>query len=254
MQIGMWNGLVNSLFEDTSHRFGPGGDLFSIVAAGLQAQHGHSIYSVGGHVSGVPYCYGFRYAPIVAYVMAVTLCRLPAVVAYGLWRILCEMTLLKNILLTWDRSPDRKTAMLTAAMWLAFTPYFIELFVGQFTFVAVSISLWAQVSWQDGETSPRNYRVSRRGDLFWAAAFWLQMMPGIFIPIALLRGRYKGVVAGILVLLATSVFYFTRCPADWLTFLSPNITLKPTPGRCQPGSDGAIVAGGYPFGNPTGFT
>lgn len=43
-------GWLNPLFNDTMHRFGPGGDFFSIYAAGVKARAGESVYTVGGHV------------------------------------------------------------------------------------------------------------------------------------------------------------------------------------------------------------
>ena len=43
-------GWLNPLFNDTMHRFGPGGDFFSSYAAGVKARAGESVYTVGGHV------------------------------------------------------------------------------------------------------------------------------------------------------------------------------------------------------------
>jgi hypothetical protein len=63
------------------HRFGPGGDFFSIYAAGLKARLGESIYSVGGHTDLVPYAYPYRYPPIVAYTLGALLSLLPAMSA-----------------------------------------------------------------------------------------------------------------------------------------------------------------------------
>ena len=63
-------GWLNPLFNDTMHRFGPGGDFFSIYAAGVKARAGESVYTIGGHVEAVPSA--FRYAPLVAYTVAYT--------------------------------------------------------------------------------------------------------------------------------------------------------------------------------------
>jgi len=65
-------GWLNPLFNDTCHRFGPGGDFFSIYAAGVKGRAGESVYTIGGHVETVPYAYAFRYAPLVAYTVAYT--------------------------------------------------------------------------------------------------------------------------------------------------------------------------------------
>jgi hypothetical protein len=88
------------VFNDTSHRFGPGCDFFSIYAAGVKAGLGESVYTIGGHVEQVPYAYAFHYAPVVAYTLGLVLSWLPALTAYGVWLCFCELALLRNIRLT----------------------------------------------------------------------------------------------------------------------------------------------------------
>lgn len=143
-------GWLNPLFNDTMHRFGPGGDFFSIYAAGVKARAGESVYTVGGHVESVPYAYAFRYAPLVAYTVGAALSCLPAIIAYAVWLIGCELALLRNVRLTLDMAPDRRTGQVAAALWLLFTPYYLELFVGQFTFITASLVFWAYLGWRDG--------------------------------------------------------------------------------------------------------
>jgi predicted double-glycine peptidase len=217
-------GWISSLFNDSAHRFGPGGDFFSIYAAGIEAFRGHSIYQIQGHVGYVPYAYPFRYAPAVGYTLAGLLSRLPAVKAYGLWLILCELTLLRNIRLTIEQTPDRSHGYRCAAMWLLFTPYFLELYVGQFTFITASLVFWAYLSWQEHAQTGVS---GRKGDLFWALAFWLKMMPILFLPVALLRGRWKALLLAAVVLLGTSALYFLRFPQDWQIFVSTNGDASP---------------------------
>ena len=55
--LSLRTGWINALFDDSMHRFGPGGDFFSIYAAGVRARQGMSVYLKGGHVSAVPYGY-----------------------------------------------------------------------------------------------------------------------------------------------------------------------------------------------------
>jgi len=206
-------GWLNPLFNDTLHRFGPGGDFFSIYAAGVKARAGESIYTVGGHVEAVPYAYAFRYAPLVAYTLGAALAALPAIAAYALWLIACELALLRSIHLTLEMAPDRRTGYMAAALWLLFTPYYLELFVGQFTFITASLVFWAYLGWQAPERRPppepprgKARRAARKAgglraegqwaggrwaDGFWAAAVWLKMMPLLFLPVVLLRGRWK---------------------------------------------------------------
>lgn len=215
-------GWLNPLFNDTCHRFGPGGDFFSLYAAGVKARAGQSVYTVGGHVPTVPYAYAFRYAPLVAYTLGAALSCLPAIAAYALWLIGCEMALLRNLRLTLALAPDRRTGYVAAALWLLFTPYYLELFVGQFTFITASLVFWAFLGWRDGARG-----AARKADWLWAAAVWLKMMPLLYLPVALLRGRWKGAVAVLLVLAATSAVYFLRFPQDWTVFAATNAQEAP---------------------------
>ena len=179
-------GWLNPLFNDTCHRFGPGGDFFSLYAASVKAHAQESVYTVGGHVETVPYAYAFRYAPLVAYTLGAALSFLPAIGAYAAWLIACELALLRNVRLTLALAPDKKTGYVAAALWLLFTPYYLELFVGQFTFITASLVFWAYLGWREPPG-----RARRRGDWLWIGAVWLKMMPLLFLPVALLRGRWQ---------------------------------------------------------------
>ena len=215
-------GWLNPLFNDTMHRFGPGGDFFSIYAAGVKARAGESIYTIGGHVETVPYAYAFRYAPLVAYTVGAALSCLPAIAAYAAWLIGCELALLRNVRLTLALAPDRRTGYVAAALWLLFTPYYLELFVGQFTFITASLVFWAYLGWREPPG-----RAGRRGDWLWVGAVWLKMMPLLFLPVALLRGRWQAALAALLVLALSSAFYFTEYPQDWGVFMGTNATEAP---------------------------
>lgn len=227
--LALRTGWLNPLFEDTQHRFGPAADFFSIYAAGVKARHGESVYTVGGHVEQVPYAYAFRYVPLVAYTLGAALSLLPALSAYGLWLVLCELALLRNIRLTWERAPDRRTGLLAAALWLLFSPYFLELYVGQFTFLTASLTFWAYLAWQDAALGKRPRAGAWwGGDLPWAGAVCLKMMPLLYLPVALLRGRWKAPMAALALLAASSGLYFARFPHDWAVFVAANADAKPT--------------------------
>ena len=42
--LSLRTGWINAFFDDSMHRFGPGGDFFSIYAAGVRARQGMSVY------------------------------------------------------------------------------------------------------------------------------------------------------------------------------------------------------------------
>lgn len=223
-------GWLNSLFNDSMHRFGPGGDFFSIYAAGVKARAGESVYTVGGHVAQVPYAYAFRYAPLVAYTLGLLSSLLAALNAYGLWLIVCELCLLRCIRLSVERAPDKPTACLVASLWLLFSPYYLELYVGQFTFVTASLVFWAYLSWQDARMAQgkARSRLNRMADACFALAVWLKMMPLLFLPLMLWRGRWKSALAIVAVLIVTSWVYFAHRPDDWAVFVDTNGEPTPT--------------------------
>jgi len=215
-------GWLNPLFNDTMHRFGPGGDFFSIYAAGVKGRAGESVYTIGGHVEAVPYAYAFRYAPLVAYTVGAALSCLPAIAAYAVWLIGCELALLRNIRLTLAMAPDKRTGCVAASLWLLFTPYYLELFVGQFTFITASLVFWAYLGWREPSRG-----AARKADWLWAAAVWLKMMPLLYLPVMLLRGRWRSALAVLLVLLASSALYFAQFPQDWTVFAATNAEEAP---------------------------
>ncbi len=220
-------GWLNPLFNDTCHRFGPGGDFFSIYAAGVKARAGASVYTIGGHVEAVPYAYAFRYAPLVAYTVGAALSCLPAIAAYAAWLIACELALLRNIRLTLALAPDKRTGYVAAALWLLFTPYYLELFVGQFTFITASLVFWAYLGWREPPRGAERQADGLWADGFWAAAAWLKMMPLLYLPVLLLRGRWKAAAVALLVLVVSSAFYFTEYPQDWGVFAATNVEEAP---------------------------
>ena len=219
-------GWLNPLFNDTMHRFGPAGDFFSLYAAGVKARAGESVYTVGGHVETVPYAYAFRYAPLVAYTLGAALSLLPAITAYAVWLIACELALLRNIRLTLALAPDKRTGYVAAALWLLFTPYYLELFVGQFTFITASLVFWAYLGWAK-KGKAENRKAVRTAVGLWAAAVCLKMMPLLYLPVTLLRGRWKSALAVGLVLMGTSAVYFAHFPRDWAVFVATNLQEAP---------------------------
>jgi hypothetical protein len=224
-------GWLNPLFNDTMHRFGPGGDFFSLYAAGVKARAGESVYTVGGHVETVPYAYAFRYAPLVAYTLGAALSLLPAITAYAVWLIACELALLRNIRLTLALAPDKRVGYTAAALWLLFTPYYLELFVGQFTFLTASLVFWAYLGWAEKENTERGNaekgKAARAADGLWVGAVCLKLMPLLYLPVALLRGRWKSAAAVGLVLAGTSGVYFAHFPHDWAVFTATNVQEAP---------------------------
>jgi hypothetical protein len=207
------------LFNDSVHRFGPGADFFALYQAGYSALHGQSIYRfIPGHTI-IPYAYPFRYLPIAAYTAGALLTLVPPAAAYALWLGLCELCLLYNVSITHRRCGGGTRGALLAALWLLFAPYFLELWVGQFTFLLGCMLFWSVLAWEDGRR--------RAAQGWWMAAVLWKPAPLLWLPMWVRdRRRWRG-VAFLVTALAAQFLYFRFFPADWSAFARENLAPLP---------------------------
>lgn len=210
-------GWLNGLFNDSSHTIGQGCDFYSIYLGAMRGRYGDSVFVPGHHPASVPYGYAFRYAPMVAYAF-IPATILPARAAYVVWIVVCELILLRNVLLTVRQSTDRSRSLAAASMWLLFSPYYLELYVGQFTFVTASLMFWAYLGWEEK---------SRSADLFYGASILMKIFPVIYAPVAFLRDRNRATLVALLLLTASSMAYFSVFHDDWYIFCNRNFGLAP---------------------------
>ena len=122
--------------------------------------------------------FGFRYLPAFALVASLFAYFQPFT-AYLLHLCCTELFLAANLYLTWRwvEGPRRGLALF---MWLAFSPYFLELYMGQVSFWAASLLFWLIV----GLHSDRRWATG----LGWAGALLIKPNALILAP-ALLRLR-----------------------------------------------------------------
>ncbi len=204
--------LVRSLFNDASHTR-RGFDFGVFYLAGQALAEGRDIYSVSG-------AFGFRYLPAFALVARLFAYFQP-LTAYFLHLCCTELLLAANLYLTWRwvEQPRRGVALF---MWLAFSPYFLELYLGQVSFWAASLLFWLIVGFHSG----RPWVAS----LCWAGALLVKPNALILAP-ALLRLRaWRVLVLGLLVGLLTSLPYFLLHPDSLATFFTANIYRAPVQG------------------------
>jgi hypothetical protein len=139
--------LVPYFFDATVLSGGRGLDFYSIYQAGHNARHGLDIYE--GDPARVPvvvpYFTPYRYLPVVAYTVGAGLSLLPPLTAYKLWVVVVELALLGCVAATYAvtrRDPDLFARL--AMMWLVFSPYYLELFMGQFSLVQAAL-VWGMM-------------------------------------------------------------------------------------------------------------
>ena len=181
--------------------------------AGQALAEGRDIYSVSG-------AFGFRYLPAFAWV-ARLFAHLPPLTAYLLHLCCTELFLAANLYLTW-RWVERPRRGWALVMWLAFTPYFLELYMGQVSFWAASLLFWLIVGLHSNRQWPAGF--------CWAGALLVKPNAFILAP-ALLRGRaWRVLVVGLLAGVFTSLPYFLLHPDSWATFFAANLYGAPHPG------------------------
>ena len=204
--------LLRPLFNDASHTR-RGFDFGVFYLAGQALVEGRDIYSVSG-------AFGFRYLPAFA-LIASFFAHFQPLTAYLLHLCCTELFLAANLYLTWRwvEEPRRGLALF---MWLAYSPYFLELYMGQVSFWAASLIFWLIV----GLHSDRRWAVG----LCWAGALLVKPNALILAP-ALLRLRaWRVLVLGLLAGLLTSLPYFLLHPDSLAAFFAANIHGSPVQG------------------------
>ena len=212
--------LVPYFFDATVLSGGRGLDFYSIYQAGYNARHGWDIYE--GDPARVeivvPYFTPYRYLPVVAYTLGAGLSLLPPLTAYKAWVVIVELTLLACAALTWRRTRgDPDLAAVLTAMWLAFTPFYLELFMGQFSLVQGALLLGMLLAVaappRTAAEPPLTAERARLLDGLWLASVLWKINTVIFAPLWLRLGRWRAVVVLGLVVAATTVPYFLAFPA-----------------------------------------
>ena len=200
------------LFNDASHTR-RGFDFGVFYLAGQALAEGRDIYSVSG-------AFGFRYLPAFALVASL-FAQFQPLTAYLLHLCCTELFLAANLYLTWRwvEGPRRGLALF---MWLAFSPYFLELYMGQVSFWAASLLFWLIV----GLHSNRRWATG----FCWAGALLVKPNALILAP-ALLRLRaWRVLVLGLLAGSLTSLPYFFLHPDSTAAFFAVNIYDAPVQG------------------------
>lgn len=202
--------VIWNLHNDTVHRKGKAADFFSVYHAGVNLDSGQSPY-LDGNDRITPYHYSFRYLPIMAY-FGKCMTAFPPYAAYCVWVLFIEavlMVLIYSILLFLDTESLQLTV---AVLLLLSSPYFLELYMGQFTFVTVAFCVTALLL--------------KRLKWLYVLSVLIKPLTVIVLPLFLKLKKYRktAVLAAAFGLLF-SVPYFYKNPGDWLIFFSSNFDL-----------------------------
>ena len=204
--------LLRPLFNDASHTR-RGFDFGVFYLAGQALAEGRDIYSVSG-------AFGFRYLPAFALIASLFAYFQP-LTAYFLHLCCTEIFLAANLYLTW-RWVEKPRRGLALFMWLAFSPYFLELYMGQVSFWAASLLFWLIVGLHSG----RKWTAG----CCWAGALLVKPNALIFIPALLKLRAWRVLVLGLLAGSLTALPYFLLHPDSLAAFFATNIHGAPVQG------------------------
>lgn len=203
--FALFSDALRPLFNDTSHtRRGFDFGIFYLAGQALAA--GRDIYSVQG-------AFGFRYLPAFALIAGRFFALFQPLTAYFLHIGITELLLAINLWLTWrwTAGPRRGPALF---MWLAYTPYFLELYMGQVSFWAAALIFWLMVGLERGQ--------GRLTGLFWAGALLVKPNALILVPGLLRLRAFRILGLGLGIGLLSSLPYFLLYPDSFTSFVQTN--------------------------------
>jgi hypothetical protein len=200
--------IIWPLHNDTIHRIGPGADFYAVYHGGMNIRRGVSPYE-SDYDGRTPFSYPYRYLPAVA-LGAQLLTLLPPRAAYLLWIGLLEALLGALIFTLYKRVENKSLWLVLSGLLLLNSPYFLEIYTGQSTFAAVTLTALAVMG--------------LGGVVLYSLAVLLKVFPLVTLPALVKERRYwpQAMTAVALVLL-TSVVYFSIYPRDLKAFLNANV-------------------------------
>ncbi|MEW6534207.1 MAG: glycosyltransferase family 87 protein [Candidatus Auribacterota bacterium] len=129
--LSLRTGLIDSLFNDSTHRIGKGGDFFQFYQAGYNLTQGSSIYLPGSEPLVIPYGAIYKYPPFAAYTVGLVSQLTSPWIAYSCWvlLILCCFVLLWFLISHAVLAAGKR--LFPFFLFCCFTPLYIDLYMGQ---------------------------------------------------------------------------------------------------------------------------
>ena len=197
--LGLWQPFT---FDSVATRGRKGWDFYAIYQAGHNVLTGISVYESDNDKIDVvvPLYTPYRYLPFLATTLGVLLNALPPVWALKLWMAVTEALYLFCIALAWRAVGGGRRGVAIAILWLGFTPYYLELYLGQFNVAQATLLLVFML--QVMQSAP-----SWTQGLAWAGSLLLKPHSGLLAPPLLCNRRWAVLGLGTAAVLATSVPY-----------------------------------------------
>ncbi len=209
------NRHLDFLFNDASHRLGPGTDFGAFYNAGVSFAKDGNIY---GHGPG----FGFRYHPLFALGFLSHLAHFPGMTAFRIWIFINEAALVAAFFHLWKLKPSRIFFLKAAGFTVLFSPLYLELFMGNASLITAAILFMAFYFLHREKTVPFL--------ILFIVALLVKPIGLVFFPWLLVRKKFIPVAVAGLIFVGSAVPYFVTHPADFQLFWNIN-----TSGISQPG-------------------
>lgn len=194
---------LSKWFFDSNVNKKTGCDFYALYLATRNFNHHKSIYEGDPDHKVVPCHYSYRYLPV-GVAVGMPFVSLSPKKAYGFWVIFLELLLILDILILLNIAPGPKIFGLGAFGFLAASPLYLELYMGQYSFLQATLMFAAMASLQSKKEMGFN--------VLWGASLCWKLNTWIAAP-ALLRQKKWGALAGSLAIIAvTTVPYIIKHP------------------------------------------
>lgn len=211
-RTGLWNRYT---FDSTATHGRKGWDFYALYQAGANVLRGLSIYETdSARISVVvPFYTPYRYLPPPALTLGILLNLVPSITAFWIWVIVIELLFLYCCWRSWKLANSVYEGLILVALWLLYSPYYLELYMGQFTFVE-SVLILVMMLWPE-------QRTNRLGlDLVWAASLAWKQLTILFAPLWILWRRWRGVALSLGLVALFSLPYLVFTPAALTRYLA----------------------------------
>jgi hypothetical protein len=212
MLVSLFAANLNPLFHDSAH-YRRGIDFYSIYQSGDALLSGHSIYK-WPNTSHVPYSFPFRYLPFVAYAIAVPMNLIPPEPAYWLWVIAIEIMLTLNAVITYRLARERGWGLIAAALWFAYTPFYLEIYLGQWSFLMATLTLATAALLLAGRVAAAGWP--------WIVSLLVKTNTALLAPVFVRLGAWRVLLSAALLVGVLNVPYFVARPGEAQIFWNEN--------------------------------
>jgi hypothetical protein len=220
-RAGFWNRFT---FDSTATQGWRGWDFYAVYQAGHNVLIGVSVYESDNEAIDVvvPRYTPYRYLPFVAYTLGVLSNAVPPLWAFRLWVAFIVLVWWACAWLSYRMGRDAWERAILASMWLLFSPFYLEIYLGQFSVIQgalVLLMLLALSGRQPGWLL----------DASWAASLVWKQNTALLAPVLLRGRRWRPLLVGAAAVLITSAPYFLRYPGSIWQFAGNLVSGAPSP-------------------------